>query len=82
MSFTSLTITPFGCSGCIASGHDTDLLASANGDEKQHAPGISSPDPTRALFAAHFVSWCSEAAGVEIGFLGLGGLDTVFADMV
>jgi hypothetical protein len=34
------------------------------------------------LFVSHFVSQCSEPTGVEISFLDLGGLDTVFADMV
>ena len=82
MSLTSLAITPFSCGGCIASSHDANLFASANCDEKQHAPGVSSPDPTGPLFAAHFVSRCSEAAGVEVRILGLGGLDTVFADVV
>jgi hypothetical protein len=54
----------------------------ANCDEKQDASGVSRSDPTRAFFPSHFVSRCSETAGVEIRFLGLGGLDTVVADVV
>jgi hypothetical protein len=54
----------------------------ANGDEKQHASSVSRAHPARASFAPRVVSRCSEAVGVEISFLGLDGLDTVFADMV
>ena len=82
MLFTSLAITPFSCIGCVASGHDANPSLPANCDEKQDASGVSRSDPTGAFFPSHFVSRCSETAGVEISFLGLGGLDTVFADVV
>jgi hypothetical protein len=82
ISLTSLAITPLHDVRCVASGHDANLSAPANCDEKQHSPGVGRSNPTEALFPTHLVGRCSEPTGVEVGFLGLDWFDTVLADMV
>jgi hypothetical protein len=82
VSITSLAITPLHDVRSVASGHDANLSAPANCDEKQCSPGFGRSNPTGALFATNLVSRGSESTGVEIGFLGLDWFDTVLADMV
>jgi hypothetical protein len=80
--FTSLAITPLHRIGCVASGHNANLSAPANCDEKQRSPGVGRSNPTGALILTNLVSRSSQSTGVEIGFLGLDWFDTVLADMV
>jgi hypothetical protein len=82
MSLTAHAITPLQCVRCFASGHDADLSAPADCDEKEHSPRVGRSNPTGAPFATDFVGRCSEPTGVEIGLLDFDWFDTVLAEMV
>jgi hypothetical protein len=82
ISLPSPTISALHSRRCLPGRDDPDLVPPANSDEIQNSAGVCRADPTRPSFSFDGVRRGAQPARVEVGLLGLVGLETMLANVI